>query len=229
MLFDRVIANPPFSLDEWGREVAEHDPFGRFRFGVPPKTKGDLAFVQHMVATINLTGMVGVVMPHGILFRGAAEGEIRKGMLQEDLVEAVIGLPTNLFYGTGIPAAILILNRGKKADRKRKVLFVEASREFKEGSAQNYLREQDVTRIAATVHAFKDVPKYARVVGLDEIEKNDFNLNISRYVETADAAVKVDVGTAIAKLRELEGKRAEAEAKMNAYLTELGYRGDGAP
>jgi type I restriction enzyme M protein len=223
MLFDRVIANPPFSLDEWGREVAEHDPLGRFRFGVPPKTKGDLAFVQHMIATTNVTGMVGVVMPHGVLFRGAAEGEIRKGMLQEDLVEAVVGLPTNLFYGTGIPAVVLILNRGKKAERKKKVLFVEASREFREGSAQNYLRNEDVTKIVASVHAFKDAAKYARVVGLDEIEKNDWNLNISRYVETADAAEKVDVATAIAKLRELEGKRAEVETKMNAYLKELGY------
>jgi len=167
--------------------------------------------------------MVGVVMPHGVLFRGAAEGDIRKGLLQEDLVEAVVGLPTNLFYGTGIPAAILVLNRSKKADRKRRVLFIEASREFKEGSAQNYLREEDVKKIAATFHAFKDVEKYARVVGLDEVEKNDFNLNISRYVETADAAEKVDVASAIQKLRELEGKRAEAEAKMNGYLKELGY------
>ncbi len=222
-VFDRVIANPPFSLDEWGREVAEHDAFGRFRFGVPPKTKGDLAFVQHMIATTNKTGMVGVVMPHGVLFRGAAEGDIRKGMLEEDLVEAVIGLPSNLFYGTGIPAAILILNRAKSAGRQRKVLFIEASREFKEGSAQNYLRAEDVTKIAKAFHAFKDAPKYARVVGLEEIAKNDFNLNISRYVETADAAEKVDVASAIAKLRELEGKRGEAEARMNAYLKELGY------
>ncbi len=223
MLFDRVIANPPFSLDEWGREIAENDPHGRFAYGVPPKTKGDLAFVQHMVATTNKAGMVGVVMPHGVLFRGAAEGEIRKGMLQHDLVEAVIGLPTNLFYGTGIPAAILVLDKGKKADRKGKVLFIEASREFREGSAQNYLRAEDVKKIAATFHAFKDVEKYARVVGLEEIEKNDFNLNISRYVETADAAEKVDVAQAIAKLRELERKRGEAEGRMNAYLKELGY------
>jgi type I restriction enzyme M protein len=223
MLFDRVIANPPFSLDEWGREVAEHDPLGRFRFGVPPKTKGDLAFVQHMIATTNTTGMVGVVMPHGVLFRGAAEGEIRRAMLEEDLVEAVVGLPPNLFYGTGIPAAILILNRAKKPVRMGNTIFVEASREYREGSAQNYLRDEDVKKIVATVHAFKDVPKYARVVGLDEIEKNDFNLNISRYVETADAAEKVDVASAIAKLRELEATRGEAEAKMNAYLKELGY------
>jgi type I restriction enzyme M protein len=224
-VFDRVIANPPFSLDEWGREVAEHDGFGRFRFGVPPKTKGDLAFVQHMIATTNKTGMVGVVMPHGVLFRGAAEGDIRKGMLEEDLVEAVIGLPSNLFYGTGIPAAILILNRAKSAGRQRKVLFIEASREFKEGSAQNYLRAEDVTKIAKAFHAFKDAPKYARVVGIEEVAKNDFNLNISRYVETADAAEKVDVARAIVKLRELEGKRGEAEARMNAYLKELGYDG----
>lgn len=223
MLFDRVIANPPFSLDEWGREEAEHDGFGRFRYGIPPKTKGDLAFVQHMIATANKTGVVGVVMPHGVLFRGAAEGEIRKGMLQDDLLEAVIGLPTNLFYGTGIPAAILVLNKAKKTERRKKILFVEASREFKEGSAQNYLRAEDVKKIAATFHAFKDVPKYARVVGFEEIEKNDFNLNISRYVETAEAAEKVDVASAIAKLRELEGKRAEAETKMNGFLRELGY------
>jgi type I restriction enzyme M protein len=223
MLFDRVIANPPFSLDDWGRDVAEHDPYGRFSFGLPPKTKGDLAFVQHMVATTNKTGMVGVVMPHGVLFRGAAEGEIRKGMLQEDLVEAIVGLPTNLFYGTGIPAAILVLNKGKRLDRKGKVLFIEASREFGAGTNQNQLRVEDVRKIAATFHAFQDVEKYARVVSLEEIEKNDFNLNISRYVETADAAEKVDVAHALAKLRELEKKRGEAEAKMNSYLKELGY------
>ena len=223
MLFDRVIANPPFSLDEWGREIGENDPYGRFAFGLPPKTKGDLAFVQHMIATTNKTGMVGVVMPHGVLFRGAAEGEIRKGILQQDLVEAVVGLPTNLFYGTGIPAAVLVLNRAKKPERRGKVLFIEGSREFREASAQNYLRADDVKKIAATFHAFKDVEKYARVVGVAEIEKNDWNLNISRYVETADAAVKVDVAAAIAKLRELEGKRAEAEARMNGYLKELGY------
>lgn len=223
MLFDRVIANPPFSLDEWGREVAEHDGFGRFRFGIPPKTKGDLAFVQHMVATTNVKGMVGVVMPHGVLFRGAAEGEIRKGLLQEDLVEAVIGLPPNLFYGTGIPASILVFNRAKAESRKGKILFIEASREFREGSAQNYLRDEDVAKIAKTFHAFKDVERYARVVPLEEVEKNEFNLNISRYVETAEAEAKVDVRAAIAKLRELEGERAEAEAKMNGYLRELGY------
>src|SRR5690606_10345409 len=113
MLFDRVIANPPFSLDNWGRETAESDGYGRFRFGVPPKTKGDLAFVQHMISTLNVDGRMAVVMPHGVLFRGSAEGDIRKRILEEDLVEAVVGLPPNLFYGTGIPAAVLLIRRSK--------------------------------------------------------------------------------------------------------------------
>lgn len=223
MLFDRVIANPPFSLDEWGREFAENDPYGRFRFGVPPKGKGDLAFVQHMLATTNMKGMVGVVMPHGVLFRGGAEGEIRAGFLKEDLLEAVIGLPTNLFYGTGIPAAVLVFNRAKKAERRGKVLFVEASRDFGTKTTQSVLRPEDVKKITATFHAFKDVEKYARVVAVTEIVKNEGNLNISRYIETAEAAEKVDVRAAIAKLRELEGKRTEAEGRMNAFLKELGY------
>ncbi len=223
MLFDRVIANPPFSLDNWGREVAESDGYGRFGFGIPPKTKGDLAFVQHMIATLNTTGKMGVVMPHGVLFRGSVEGAIRQGILQEDLVEAVVGLPPNLFYGTGIPAAILIVSRDKPEARKGKVLFIEASREFKEGSNQNHLRPEDVAKIAKTAAAFKDVERYARVVPLEEIEKNDFNLNIGRYVDTAEAEEKVDVASAVAKLREAEKARDEARSALDTFLTELGY------
>ena len=204
MLFDRVIANPPFSLDAWGHEVAAADAHGRFRFGIPPRTKGDLAFVQHMVASLNMHGKMGVVMPHGVLFRGSSEGRIRRGLVEEDLIEAVVGLPPNLFYGTGIPAAILLIHRDKPKARRGKVLFVEASREFREGSNQNHLRDEDVTKIAATVHAFADVERYARVVDAEEIAKNDFNLNISRYVDTAEAEERVDVAEAVRQLREAE-------------------------
>ena len=223
LLYDRVIANPPFSLDEWGRDVAESDGYGRFRFGVPPKTKGDLAFVQHMVAVLNAAGRLGVVMPHGVLFRGSAEGKIRQGLLQEDLFEAVIGLAPNLFYGTGIPASILVLNRDKPAERKGKVLFIDASAEFEDGSNQNRLRDQDIEHISKAFHAYADVEKYARVVPLAEIEQNDWNLNISRYVDTSDEEERIDVGEAVRKLRELEQERAAAEATMNRYLAELGY------
>jgi len=223
ILYDRVIANPPFSLDAWGRDVPEHDGYGRFRFGIPPKTKGELALVQHRAAVLNAHGQLGVVMPHGVLFRGAAEGTIREGMLREDLFEAVIGLPPNLFYGTGIPAAVLVLNRHKPAARKGKVLFVDASREYEEGSNQNYLRDADVEKIAAACHAFKDADKYARVVPLAEVEKNDWNLNISRYVDTADEEERVDVAAAVRELRRIEQARSDAEARMNTFLTELGY------
>ena len=223
LLYDRVIANPPFSLDEWGRDVAESDGYGRFRFGLPPKTKGDFAFVQHMVAVINNSGRLGVVMPHGVLFRGAAEGKIRQGLLQEDLFEAVIGLPSNLFYGTGIPASILVLNRGKPVARRGSVLFIDASAEFEDGSNQNRLRGHDIEHIAGTFHTYADLEKYARVVPLAEIEQNDWNLNISRYVDTAEEEERVDVAEAVSKLRELEFERATTEATMNEYLAELGY------
>ena len=223
VLYDRVIANPPFSLDEWGRDVAEHDRYGRFRFGLPPKGKGDLAFVQHMVSTMREGGKVGVVMPHGVLFRGSAEGKIREAMLREDLFEAVVGLPQNLFYGTGIPAAVLVLARGKDEGRKGKVLFVDASGEFREGSNQNYLREEDVGRIGKAVAGFADVEKYARVVGIEEIEKNDFNLNISRYVDTSEEEERIDLGEAVKAFRVAEEERAAAVGRMNGFLEELGY------
>ena len=223
MLYDRVIANPPFSLDEWGIEMAEGDGYGRFRFGIPPKTKGDLAFVQHMVASLNMHGRLGVVMPHGVLFRGSTEGKIRQRMLEEDLFEAVAGLAPNLFYGTGIPAAILVMNRDKPKARKGKILFIDASGDFESGSAQNYLRDPHVEKIAKAFHAYEDAERFARVVPLEEVENNDFNLNISRYVDTSEDEERVDVAQAVAKLRELEQERAAAEAKMNGFLEELGY------
>ncbi len=197
--------------------MAENDGYGRFRFGVPLRTKGDLAFVQHMVAVLNASGRLGVVMPHGVLFRGAAEGKIRQGLLQEDLFEAVIGLPPNLFYGTGIPASILVLNRDKPPARRGTVLFIDASGEFEEGSNQNRLRDEDIVHISKTFHAFADVEKYARVVPLAEIEQNDWNLNISRYVDTSEEEERIDVAEAVRKLRELERERTAAEATMNRY------------
>ena len=176
-----------------------------------------------MVAVLNNSGRLGVVMPHGVLFRGATEGKIREGLLREDLFEAVIGLPPNLFYGTGIPASILVLNRGKHTARHGKVLFIDASAEFEEGSNQNRLRDRDIERVATTFRAYVDVEKYARVVPLAEIEQNDWNLNIARYVDTSDEEVRIDVAESVRKLRQLERERVAAEAVMNRYLVELGY------
>lgn len=225
MRFDRVIANPPFSLDGWGREEAARDAHGRFGFGLPPRTRGDLAFVQHMIAATEPSGMIGVVVPHGVLFRGAAEGEIRRKIAREDLIEAVVGLPVNLFHGTSIPAAVLVLNRRKEPARRGKILFVDASRGFEAGACRNLLRDGDVSRISAVFHAFRGEPGLARVVALDEVEENGFNLTISRYIEAGAEAEAADVARALAELRGLERRRGEAEASMNARLRELGYEG----
>ena len=193
MCFDRVIANPPFSLKKWGKDDCEKDGFGRFPYGTPPKDAGDLAFVQHMIASTNAEGMVGVVMPHGVLFRGASEKAIRQGMLEDDLLEAVIGLPSGLFYGTGIPACMLIINKNKPSDRKGKVLFINGELEFQEGKNQNKLREQDITKIVTTFNNFEDIKRYSKVVPYSEIADNDFNLNIRRYADTSPPAEIFDV------------------------------------
>lgn len=223
MLFDRVIANPPFSLDDWGTEVAQNDGYGRFRYGIPPKTKGDYAFVQHMLATISDKGMVGVVMPHGVLFRGASEGKIRKVLLEEDFFEAIIGLSPNLFYGASISATILILNRNKPKERKGKVLFIHAAELYEAGKNQNKLRDEDIEKIVKAFNEYKDIERFSRVVSLDEIKENDYNLNISRYIDITEPEPKIDVKEALAKLRELEKQRNEAEKKMDECLKELGY------
>jgi type I restriction enzyme M protein len=223
MLFDRVLANPPFSLDRWGREVAESDGFGRFHYGVPPKTKGDFAFVEHMISTLNQNGKMGVVVPHGVLFRGGAEGEIRTNIAKEDIIESVIGLPPNLFYGTSIPAAILIINKNKPPERKGSILFIDASQDYLEGKKQNYLRDQDIEKIVGAYKGYKDVSKYCHVVLLSEIEENDYNLNISRYVDTAPEEELIDVAEVLRELKALEARRREIEAQMDGYLKELGY------
>jgi len=222
MLFDRVIANPPFSLDRWGYEVAQQDGFGRFRHGIAPKTRGDWAFVQHMVATLNSKGKLGVVVPHGVLFRGAAERAIRKSMIDEDLIEAIIGLPSALFYGTGIPAVIMVINKDKPKERKGKIFFIHAAEEYESLKKQNKLRDQDIEKISGALKEYKDIEKYCRVVDVSEIAENDYNLNISRYIDTTPEEEEIDVKAAVKELHEIEDKRKVVEDKMNKYLAEMG-------
>lgn len=193
MVFDRVIANPPFSLKKWGKDAADNDPFGRYPYGTPPKDAGDLAFIQHMIASLNAEGKMGVVVPHGVLFRGSSEKEIRKGILEDDLLEAVIGLPSALFYGTGIPAALLIINKAKSADRKGRVLFINGELEYAEGKNQNKLRAEDIQHILDVYEAYEDEKRYSNVVSMDEIRENDYNLNIRRYADTSPPPEQFDV------------------------------------
>lgn len=191
--FDRVIANPPFSLKNWGKDLAEEDKYKRYRYGIPPKGAGDLAFVQHMIASLNEKGVMGVVVPHGVLFRGGQEGEIRKGILEDDLIEAVIGLPSGLFYGTGIPAALLVINKNKAFERRGKVLFINAELDYQEGKNQNILRDQDIEKVVGCFDAYNDIKRFSRVVPIVEIRENDHNLNIRRYVDTSPPPEPFDV------------------------------------
>lgn len=219
--FDIVVANPPFSLEKWGHESAESDKFGRFRRGVPPRTKGDYGFILHMVETMKPgTGRMAVVVPHGVLFRGAAEGKIRQKLIEENLLDVVIGLPEKLFYGTGIPAAILVLRKRKVDD---KVLFIDASRDFEDGKNQNMLREADLQRILDTRQARHSVAKYAHLATLAEIAENDFNLNIPRYVDTFEEEAEIDLMAVRRERVQLKAELAVLEDQMSAYLKELGY------
>lgn len=221
MYFDIVTANPPFSLDKWGHDEAEHDQFGRFRRGVPPKTKGDYAFILHMIETLKpKTGRMGVVVPHGVLFRGSAEGKIRQQLIEENLLDCVIGLPEKLFYGTGIPAAILIFKKDKPDNS---VLFIDASREFKAGKNQNLLTPENIDKIVATYRVREPVDKYAYLASPEEIQENDYNLNIPRYVDTFEEEVEIDLMAVRKERVELKTQLAALETEMDGYLKELGY------
>ena len=225
--YDRVIANPPFSMKNWGHEFSPSDPHHRFdRYGaIPPRTRGDLAFLLHMLGVTNATGMVGVVMPHGVLFRGGAEGKIRKGIVDADLFEAIIGLAPNLFFGAAIPVSICVLNKNKPAERRGKVLFVDAAQDgyYRPGKAQNFLDREHIDSIVSAFQGYEDVERFAHVADLEEIAGNDYNLNISRYVDTTEPVEVMSVEDALAQLREAERRRAEAVARMDELLAGMGY------
>ncbi len=222
MKFEVVVANPPFSLDKWGAEDAANDPYERFHRGVPPKSKGDYAFISHMIETITEdNGRVGVVVPHGVLFRASSEGKIRRKLIETDnLLDAVIGLPPNLFFGTGIPTAILIFKKGRKKDDG--VIFIDASREFADGTNQNKIREDvEIPKIVATCESREAIDKYSYLATLDEIKENDFNLNIPRYVDTFEPEPEIDIKDVQQEIDEIEDELEKVQSEMDKYLKEL--------
>ncbi len=218
MKFDIVTANPPFSLDKWGAEHAGSDKFRRFHRGVPPKSKGDYAFVTHMVETMNESGRVAVIVPHGVLFRGSSEGVIRKKFIEENLLDVVIGLPANLFYGVGIPVAILVF---KKKRKTTDVLFIDASREYAKVKTQNKLRESDLEKIIKVYKDYNTIEKYAYRAKLNEVEENEFNLNIPRYVDTFKEEDAVDIPSVKKEIAGIEKELVEVRGKIDGYLKEL--------
>lgn len=238
MKFQVVVANPPFSLDKWdsgflpnidtdekGKKVkmsAELDIHKRFDWGLPPTSKGDYAFILHMLHSLDAeTGRMCVVLPHGVLFRGASEGRIRQQLIEMNLLDAVIGLPANLFYGTGIPACVLIF---KKNRRKKDIFFIDASGEgnYEKGKNQNILREVDLVRIVTTYEKRESTDKYSYKATFKEVQENDFNLNIPRYVDTFVEEAMIDIDEVNENIANIEAELVEVQAKMQEYLKELG-------
>jgi type I restriction enzyme M protein len=229
MRFDVVVANPPFSLKKWGYGDVAEDRYRRFHRGLPPKSRGDYAFITHMVEiAVEMGGKVGVIVPHGVLFRSGAEGKIRQRFIEDNYLEAVIGLPEKVFYGTGIPVAILIFNKGRRhwdeaeSERDKHVLFIDASREYDDGTKQNRLRDENIEKIVTTFENFDEVEKYAHRATLEEIQEADFNLNIPRYVDTFEEEEEIDIPAVQAEIAAIETELAEVQTQMAAYLKELG-------
>lgn len=227
MKFDNIVANPPFSLDKWGADEAQTDTYNRFWRGVPPKSKGDYAFISHMIeAAVEREGRIAVVVPHGVLFRGAGEGRIREKLIRDNLLDAVIGLPGNLFPTTSIPVAVLVFDRSREkggTNKTRKdVLFVDASADYQPGKNQNVLLDEHINRIIKTYEGRSKVEKYSHLAGFEEIKENDFNLNISRYVDTFEEEAEIDIKAVQKEIETLEEELSEVRGQMVAFLKEVG-------
>lgn len=219
--FDCVIANPPFSLKEWGAENWANDPFGRNIAGVPPKGNGDMAWVQHMIKSMNSTGRMTVVLPHGALFRKGAEGKIRKALLEQDMLEAVIGLGSNIFYGTQLAACVIVFEQQKDSAKKEKVIFIDGSDQVRVGRAQNYLETPHIDQLFNWYLENKDVENYVKVASMKDIEENDFNLNIPLYVEKIIEDNLPSVEEALSDLKVAWKESQKAEKKFKTILKEF--------
>jgi len=221
--FEAVVANPPFSAKWKGANNPLNETDDRFsQYGrIAPSSKADFAFVQHMIYQLAENGTAAVVLPHGVLFRGAAEGEIRKYIIKEqNFLDAVIGLPPNLFYGTSIPACILVLKKCRVHDDN--ILFIDASREFDKVGNQNALSDDHVLKIVETYERREDVERYAHVAPMSEIRENDYNLNIPRYVDTFEEEEPVDIDDVARKLLALDEEMARTDSMIAGYCKELG-------
>jgi type I restriction enzyme M protein len=221
MTFDCVIANPPFSLKDWGAKFWVNDTYGRNIAGTPPESNGDMAWVQHMIKSMKPnTGRMAIILPHGVLFRKGAEGKIRQELIEKDLLETVIGLGANIFYGTQLAACILVFSQNKKKDKKDKILFIDASEQIRVGRAQNFLEPEHVNQIYDWYKSFQDVENFVKVVSLSEISDNDYNLNIPLYVEKKIEDNLPSVEQALSELKIAWKNSKEADQELINILQE---------
>lgn len=219
--FDAVVANPPFSA-KWSADAKflSDDRFSKAGV-LAPKSKADYAFILHMIYHLNDGGTMACVAPHGVLFRGAAEGKIRRFLIEKkNYIDAIIGLPANIFYGTNIPTCILVMKKCRKDDDN--ILFIDASREFEKVKTQNKLRQEHIEKIVNTYRQRKEIDKYSHCATIEEIRENDYNLNIPRYVDTFEEEEPIDIKQVMADIKTLEAQRADLDAQIDVYLKELG-------
>jgi type I restriction enzyme M protein len=219
--FDVVVANPMWNQKGF-KKYQEDDRFGRFNYGVTTNSSADWGWIQHMLSSLKPEGRMGIVLDQGALFRGGAEGKIRKGVIKDDLVECVVALPEKLFYNTGAPGCLIFLNRDKASGRRKKVLFVYAAEGYEKLSNMNQLRDEDISRIVETFDSFAELEKYSQVVDLDEVKENDYNLSVTRYVDIFDPPEPIDIQQVWNQLKELEAQRNQTEDKLESYMKELG-------
>jgi type I restriction enzyme M protein len=221
--FDIVIANPPFSLENWGHENWTNDPFGRNFAGIPPKSSGDYAWVEHMIMSMaEKTGRVGIVLSHGALFRSGAEASIRKYLVESDLIESIIGLGPNLFYGTNISACVLILRTKKTQEKKNKILFIDASELFLKGRNQNYFLPEHASKVIDMYEKYTDKPNYSKIAGLEEVRTNGYNLNIPRYIQDERIVREIDLDVTFREMGSCYREFIESEKKVRSMIKEAG-------
>jgi type I restriction enzyme M protein len=222
--YDRVLANFPFSMN-WDNKQASNDPYNRYEFGIPPgQDKADFAFIQHMYSSLDEKGQVAVICSQGVLFRGKEESRIRENMIKADIIEGVIGLPPKLFYGTRVPACVLILNRSKPKEKRNKIIFIHTAKDYQEGKTRNLLREQDIEKIVDAFKMYKDIEKFCHIADLEEIKENEFNLSVPRYVYISNVDDEIDIRETIDRLTKVEQERTELASRVRHDLEQLGYR-----
>ena len=220
--FDMVIANPMWNQDGY-KQLMETDRFGRFNYGIATNSSADWGWIQHMLTSLKTSGRMGIVLDQGALFRGAAEGKIRKKVIEDDLIETVVSLPEKIFYNTGAPGCLIFLNKNKPKERKDKILFIYAAKDFEKQKNMNVLRDEDIDKVINAQNDFKDTEKYCKVVPKEKIVENDYNLSVTRYVDVFDEEEPVDIPQVLQDLKKIENERQIIDEKVKGYLKELGY------
>lgn len=222
--FDIIITNPPFGVRNWKSQLSKADDLYQFKYGDPPQSSADYAFIQRVLAALSDEGKAAIIVPHGVLFRGGAEKIIRENIVKDDLIDAIIGLPENLFHATKIPTALIVFDKQKSEHRKNNILFVDASHDYELNNGQNFLTDDIISRINSVYSSFKNNEGYSQVISYDEVSENDYILSVSHYIKPQKVEIALNINSQVKNVQDLEVKRTEIESQMNTLLMTLGVQ-----